>query len=44
MTDIDKRAVMFHRPGEIPHDYAAARASSRLKSMATKPKREEIPA
>lgn len=44
MTDVDKRAVMFHRPGESPHDYAAARASSRLQSLATKPKREEIPA
>ncbi|MCX6834515.1 MAG: aminotransferase class I/II-fold pyridoxal phosphate-dependent enzyme [candidate division Zixibacteria bacterium] len=44
LADIDKRAVMFHRPGETPHDYAAARASSRLKSLATKPKREEIPA
>ena len=44
MADIDKRAVMFHRAGETPHDYAAARASSRLQSLATKPKCEEIPA
>jgi histidinol-phosphate aminotransferase len=44
MADVDKRAVMFHRPGESPHDYAATRTSSRLRSLAAKPKLEEIPA
>jgi histidinol-phosphate aminotransferase len=43
MADIDKRAVMFHRLGESPHDYTATRASSRLQSVATRSKCEEVP-
>jgi len=42
MADVDKRAVMFHRPGESPHDYTATRAASRPHSSTTRTKREEV--
>jgi histidinol-phosphate aminotransferase len=42
MDEIDKQAVMFHRPGESPHDYTPTRVSSRLQPLATKSKREKM--
>ena len=44
MADVDKRAVMFHRPGETPHDYSASRIASRLQASMARPKSEEVPA
>lgn len=44
MADVDKRAVMFHRPGETPHDYSASRITSRLQASMARHKSEEVPA